>query len=60
MAQSIGALWTQNTEDGREYYKGHIFVDNRKIRIVVFANDKKKEDTHPDYNIVQHIPRSQG
>lgn len=60
MAQIIGALWTKQSKNNLEYYSGNITWKGEKIKIVVFANEKKKEENHPDYNIVLSTPRKQG
>ena len=59
MGASIGALWTQHKGE-MEYYSGNITWKGEKIKIVVFSNTKKKEENHPDYNILLNTPRKQG
>jgi len=58
MGQSIGALWTKHKGE-MEYYSGNITWKGEKIKIVVFSNTKKKEENHPDYNILLNTPRKQ-
>lgn len=49
----IGALWRQTSKSNQEYLSG--VIDGLKgrgvIRIVVFTNNRKTKDTHPDYQI---------
>lgn len=65
MGMSIGALWTNKSPKGLEYYSGNVKLprdmkQGEKLKIVVFANDKKKEENHPDYNILESTPKRQG
>ena len=46
----IGALWINGKAD-KKYMSGVIEIDGKKTSIIVFKNDYKKEDKHPDYNI---------
>ena len=50
---NIGALWVK--EGGR--MSGYIEIDGKKTNIVLFVNTYKKEDKHPDYNILISKPR---
>lgn len=59
MGQTIGGLWTKHKDD-LEYYSGNITWKGEKIKIVVFANTRKEEENHPDYNILLSTPRRQG
>lgn len=56
--KSIGALWEKKSSKGT-WFSGSIEVDNKKISIVVFSNDFKKEDKHPDYKIYVSQPKKQ-
>ena len=53
--QSLGALWVSATKDGKKYLSGEIAIDGQKTKIVVFKNNYKEEDKHPDYKIFQKI-----
>lgn len=49
--KSIGALWLKE-KDGKQWFSGVLEnVDGTKVNIVVFSNDYKKEEKHPDYRI---------
>lgn len=48
--ESIGALWINNGKN-TIYLSGQIEIDGKKHNIVVFKNNYKKEDKHPDYKI---------
>ena len=51
MENSIGALWENEGKDGRKFYAGKITLGGVETAIVVFKNDYKKADNHPDYRI---------
>lgn len=50
--KSIGALW-----DKKGWFSGNIEVDGVKIPFVVFKNQRKTQDKHPDYIIMKPKPR---
>jgi hypothetical protein len=56
-AVSIGALWEKNSSKGLKFFSGQIEVNEEKIQIVVFKNDYKKEDKHPDWKIFISKPK---
>jgi len=47
---SIGALWI-NEGKGGKFMAGKITIDDVTTSIIVFKNDYKKADNHPDYRI---------
>ena len=51
--ESIGALWLQKSKDGKSYLSGNI----QGQKVVVFKNEHKNEDKHPDYRVYPHVPR---
>ena len=53
--QSIGALWLKKAKTGTTYMSGVIEKDGTKIPIVVFKNNKEK-DNQPDYRILESTP----
>lgn len=54
MEKSIGALWKKESKDGKIYFSGNIEIaEGNKIRVVVFANDRKKNEREPDYRIYE-------
>ena len=53
---SIGALWLKEGKKG-EYFTGNVVIDGEKHSIVIFKNDYKKEDKHPDYKIYRQKER---
>jgi hypothetical protein len=55
----IGALWENTTGKGQKYLSGQIEIDGKKIRIVAFKNGYKKEDKHPDWNIMISRPKEE-
>ena len=55
----IGALWLKDGQKGK-FMSGNIEIGDRKINILIFRNTRKKENRHPDYNIMiqEEQPRS--
>jgi len=45
----LGALW--KNKNGKDMFSGVIEIDDKKTRIVVFANGFKDDDKKPDYII---------
>lgn len=56
--QSIGALWEKQSKKGT-WFGGQIELKGVKIPIVVFKNDYKKEEKHPDWKIFISQPRNE-
>lgn len=54
--KSIGALWEKKSGKGT-WFSGSIETNGEKIQIVVFKNDYKKEEKHPDYKIFVSKPK---
>ena len=52
--QELGALWQKQGAKG-VYFTGSISLDGgtTKQRIVVFANNHKKSENHPDFRILK-------
>ena len=49
----IGALWLHK-KNGKTFMSGRIELDkDNEMRILVFKNDYKEEDKHPDFVIVE-------
>ncbi len=48
--ESIGALWINEGQKG-EFLAGKITIDGVTTSIVVFKNNYKNADSHPDYRI---------
>ena len=42
---NLGSLWKKTSKNGNEYYTGYF----RGSNIVVFKNNYKKEEKHPDF-----------
>ena len=49
--EKIGALWLNTSKAGNKYLQGAIDTEQGKIKIIIFKNNKKKKDKHPDYVI---------
>lgn len=49
----IGALWAKKDKNGNPMFTGT--VNNEKI--VIFTNNYKKEDNHPDFIVMKSVER---
>lgn len=49
--EKIGALWLNTSKAGNKYLQGTIDTEQGKIKIIIFKNNAKKQDKHPDYVI---------
>lgn len=54
----LGALWIKTGKKGK-FMSGVIKIDDVETKIVVFKNDRKESDKHPDYNIMLSEERKQ-
>ena len=54
---SIGALWERTGPHGK-YLSGEVEVEGKKIPIIAFPNEYKKEEKHPDWRIKVRKPVS--
>ena len=53
--QRIGVLWLKVSKNGRKFMAGSIDVDKLRAcdgRVVIFKNDNKKQENHPDYEVL--------
>lgn len=48
----LGALWVKHSAKG-EYMTGTI----NGVKVVVFRNNNKREDRHPDWRVLKSQPR---
>lgn len=48
--EKLGALWLKDGKKGK-YMSGVVEINGVKTNILVFKNDHKESDKHPDYNI---------
>jgi uncharacterized protein (DUF736 family) len=46
-----GVLWLKKTKDGKTFFSGIVEIEGIKTKVVIFKNDYKQGDTHPDYKI---------
>lgn len=51
MKNNAGALWLQTSKQGKKFMSGVVEIEGVKTKIVVFKNDHKADDKHPDYKI---------
>lgn len=54
--KDIGALWLNESKSGTKYMSGSIEIDGVKHKIVVFKNNYKEQEKHPDYKIYLSTP----
>ncbi len=54
---NIGALWIKNN-NGNVSMSGYVEIDGKRTNLVCFTNGYKKEDKHPDWNILISKPQS--
>jgi hypothetical protein len=48
----IGALWKKKDKKGKDYFSGTIELGALgEIRVMVFENEPKQEQNHPDWTI---------
>lgn len=55
--KNIGALWLKTAKNGSKYMSGVVEINGEKHSIVVFKNNYKEQDKHPDYRIFPSEPR---
>jgi len=56
----LGALWKKTSKAGKPYMSGKIKTPaGEELSVVVFTNDYKKEEKHPDYRIMKSEPRNE-
>lgn len=49
--KSIGGLWLRESKKGNKFMYGSIEIKGEKNTFVVFRNQHKQKDSHPDYVI---------
>lgn len=61
MAKKIGALWKhKDKKTNKTYLAGNVeVIVGMPTKIVIFSNDKKEKENHPDYNIVLSEPKKE-
>lgn len=47
----IGSLWLKDSAKGAKYMSGVIKINQVEVNVVVFKNNNKKKENHPDYQI---------
>ena len=53
----LGALWLKDGKNGK-YMSGKLTTPGgEEVQIVVFRNNYKKEEKHPDYRILKSKPK---
>ena len=60
----VGALWSQQSQSSNtKYLKGVVEFEHNgekiKKRVVVFKNNHKDTDRHPDYNMYESRPMAE-
>lgn len=61
-SKDIGALWKKQSRGGANFMTGRITCPScsTEHKVVVFKNDRKTEDKHPDARIYPERPREGG
>ena len=50
--KKIGALWARNGKNQKSFFAGKVDGDIKKgSKIMLFKNEGKKSDKHPDFSI---------
>ena len=64
MALKVGALWVREAKDKDgntfKYFSGVLQTLERDIPIVIFKNNRKERDNHPDYLVYRSDPKKEG
>mgnify|MGYP001220537937 FL=1 len=57
--RELGALWKQAGRS-QNYLSGHVTVDGKQQKVVVFANKNKKDNERaPDYRVYKSQPKAE-
>jgi uncharacterized protein (DUF736 family) len=57
--RELGALWKQAGRS-QNYLSGHVTVDGKQQKVVVFANKNKKDNERaPDYRVYKSKPKDE-
>lgn len=59
--ENVGALWARESRNSsQKYLAGHVKLDvdgeEKTVKVVVFKNNHKQTDKHPDYQIYKARP----
>ena len=57
--KDIGAMWLHTAQSGTKYLSGVIEIDGVKHQIVMFKNNYKEQEKHPDYKIYPSTPKGE-
>ena len=49
-ADKLGSLWKKQSTKA-SYMTGEVKIDGKKIRLIVFQNNRKTKETQPDFDI---------
>lgn len=55
--KSDGAFWKRKSQNGKEYYSGHVTINKEKTYLVMFPNTRKTRDNQPDFDIKISLSR---
>lgn len=56
--EKLGALWEKEGKNGK-YMTGVIKIAGVETRLVLFRNDRKESDKHPDWQIYLSEPKKE-
>jgi len=54
-----GALWWKKDKNNHNYQSGKVTINGSDYYISVFKNQHKKENKHPDFNVIVSVPKNQ-
>jgi uncharacterized protein (DUF736 family) len=49
----MGALWKKTNKNNKKYLSGYVEIDGKKHPVVIFSNEYKKEEKHPQFIVYQ-------
>ena len=55
--RKFGSLWEHTNQNGDIFFSGELFVDGKKVDIVVFRRREKINDREPDWDILVARPK---
>lgn len=56
-ADKLGALWLKDSKSGHKYMSGVVKVGDAEVKVVVFKNNYKEDEKHPDYIVYESKPQ---
>ena len=57
--KELGAFWCKTSSKGMNFMSGTFEIDGKKIEVVAFTNNAKKNPKEPDWRIYESRPREE-